>query len=268
MAPTSTSANSWMGETALEVGGGREPRRGRQGARRARRRRQREVEGAVVPGVQVDDVGHGEHRAAARRLDAADARGAAGSARGRRRRCSPSARSRPEPHDPTARRRWWSPSSTRTSTSRRCCSTRAPIRTWPTAPARRRSTPSSTCTPSAPHAGPARAEAGGRASTPKGSLKKLIAKGANPNARLQRPMLGRYHGSGDATLGEGATPFLRAAKAVDLPLMRALLDAGADPDADKEGSDQRGDARGRRSGGRAGICGRGPGAATRPRSKH
>src|SRR4030095_12434242 len=31
-----------------------------------------------------------------------------------------------------------------------------------------------------------------------------------------------------ATLGEGTTPFLRAAKAVDVRFMRALLDAGAD----------------------------------------
>src|SRR5262245_27191846 len=61
-----------------------------------------------------------------------------------------------------------------------------------------------------------------------GLLKKLIARGANLNARLQRPMLGRYHGSGDATLGEGTTPFLRAAKAVDVQFMRVLLDAGAD----------------------------------------
>ena len=61
-----------------------------------------------------------------------------------------------------------------------------------------------------------------------GVLEKLIAKGANLNARLQRPMLGRYHGSGDATLGEGTTPFLRAAKAVDVPFMRVLLEAGAD----------------------------------------
>jgi protein TANC len=41
-------------------------------------------------------------------------------------------------------------------------------------------------------------------------------------------MLGRYHGSGDATLGEGTTPFLRAAKAVDVQFMRVLLEAGAD----------------------------------------
>jgi ankyrin repeat protein len=59
--------------------------------------------------------------------------------------------------------------------------------------------------------------------------KLLVARGANPNARLQRPTLGRYHGSGDASLGEGTTPFLRAAKAVDLSMMRTLLALGADP---------------------------------------
>ena len=67
-----------------------------------------------------------------------------------------------------------------------------------------------------------------------GLLRKMISKGANPNARLMRPMLGRYHGSGDATLGEGTTPFLRAAKAVDVPFMRALLEAGADPTLTKK----------------------------------
>jgi len=48
-------------------------------ARRARRRCQPSFQGAAVPRVQVDDVGDGEHGAAARRLDAADARGASGS---------------------------------------------------------------------------------------------------------------------------------------------------------------------------------------------
>jgi ankyrin repeat protein len=67
-----------------------------------------------------------------------------------------------------------------------------------------------------------------------GLLQKLIAHGANLSARLQRPMLGRYHGSGDATLGEGTTPFLRAAKAVDLPFMKALLAGGADPTMTKK----------------------------------
>jgi len=65
-------------------------------------------------------------------------------------------------------------------------------------------------------------------------LKLLVAHGANPNVRLQRPMLGRYHGSGDATLGEGTTPFLRAAKAVDVSLMKALLAVGADPTITKK----------------------------------
>ena len=56
--------------------------------------------------------------------------------------------------------------------------------------------------------------------------RKLVAKGANANARMtkeprdgNRNMLNRI----------GATPFVMAAKSADVPLMRALLDAGADP---------------------------------------
>jgi ankyrin repeat protein len=64
--------------------------------------------------------------------------------------------------------------------------------------------------------------------------KKLLAKGAQPNTRLTRPTIGRYHGSGDNSLGEGTTPFLRAAKAVDVPMMRVLLDGGADPTLTKK----------------------------------
>jgi ankyrin repeat protein len=61
-------------------------------------------------------------------------------------------------------------------------------------------------------------------------VKMLLAKGANPNARLKRPIIGRHHTpTGDATLGEGTTPLARAAKSNDLVLMRMLLDAGADP---------------------------------------
>jgi ankyrin repeat protein len=61
-------------------------------------------------------------------------------------------------------------------------------------------------------------------------VKLLLAKGANPNARLKRPIIGRHHTpTGDATLGEGTTPLARAAKSNDLALMRMLLDAGADP---------------------------------------
>ena len=58
----------------------------------------------------------------------------------------------------------------------------------------------------------------------------LLAKGANPNARLKRPIIGRHHTpTGDASLGEGATPLARAAKSNDLEVMRLLFDAGADP---------------------------------------
>jgi ankyrin repeat protein len=61
-------------------------------------------------------------------------------------------------------------------------------------------------------------------------VKRLLAHGANPNARLKRPIIGRHHTpTGDATLGEGTTPLARAAKSNDLAVMRALLDAGADP---------------------------------------
>ena len=58
----------------------------------------------------------------------------------------------------------------------------------------------------------------------------LIAKGANVNVRLKRPIIGRHHTpTGDASLGEGTTPLARAAKSNDLQLMKILLDAGADP---------------------------------------
>jgi ankyrin repeat protein len=57
-------------------------------------------------------------------------------------------------------------------------------------------------------------------------VRKLVAKGANVNARMtkeprdgNRNMLNRI----------GATPFVMAAKSADVPLMRVLLDSGADP---------------------------------------
>jgi ankyrin repeat protein len=57
-------------------------------------------------------------------------------------------------------------------------------------------------------------------------VRRLAARGANVNARVtkeprdgNRNMLNRI----------GATPFLMAAKSADVPLMRALLDVGADP---------------------------------------
>jgi uncharacterized protein len=60
-------------------------------------------------------------------------------------------------------------------------------------------------------------------------VKRLLARAANPNAQLKSPVLQRLHTPGDPTLGEGATPFMRAAKSGDLVAMHLLLDKGADP---------------------------------------
>ena len=62
-----------------------------------------------------------------------------------------------------------------------------------------------------------------------GIIKMLLAKGANPNARLKGPILKRVYDAGDNRLGEGATPFMRAARKCDVTVMTLLLDAGADP---------------------------------------
>jgi ankyrin repeat protein len=58
----------------------------------------------------------------------------------------------------------------------------------------------------------------------------LLAYGADPNARLKAPLMQRHHTGGDPSLGDGATPFMRAAKSGDLPVMRLLLKYGADPE--------------------------------------
>jgi len=57
----------------------------------------------------------------------------------------------------------------------------------------------------------------------------LLEAGANPNARLKKPIMQRQHTFGDGSLGEGATPLMRAAKSGDVALMEQLLGAGADP---------------------------------------
>ena len=57
-------------------------------------------------------------------------------------------------------------------------------------------------------------------------VKALLAHGANVNARMTKPQPSFAGGYLDAT---GATPFLLAASANDLEMMRLLLDAGADP---------------------------------------
>jgi uncharacterized protein len=57
-------------------------------------------------------------------------------------------------------------------------------------------------------------------------VKALLAHGANVNARMTKPQPTFAGGYLDAV---GATPFLLAASANDLEMMRLLLDAGADP---------------------------------------
>jgi ankyrin repeat protein len=57
----------------------------------------------------------------------------------------------------------------------------------------------------------------------------LLKHGADPNLALRAPLLMRQHNAGDAALGAGATPLMRAAKALDIDLIKALLEGGADP---------------------------------------
>ena len=63
-----------------------------------------------------------------------------------------------------------------------------------------------------------------------GMVKVLLAHGVNPNLGLKKPIIGRHNNLvGDTSLGEGTTPLMRAVKGNDIPLMRLLLDVGADP---------------------------------------
>lgn len=61
-----------------------------------------------------------------------------------------------------------------------------------------------------------------------GLLPVLLAHGANPNAVLKSPTLTRAHTPGEPSLGEGATPLMRAAKNGDTAAMRVLMAHGAD----------------------------------------
>lgn len=65
-------------------------------------------------------------------------------------------------------------------------------------------------------------------------VKLLLSHGADPNARVTRNV--RRYGGGGGNAGSlvGATPFLLAAMAADLDVMRTLLQAGADPTATTE----------------------------------
>ena len=55
--------------------------------------------------------------------------------------------------------------------------------------------------------------------------RKLVAKGANVNAKMTRKINDDVRNN----FGPGATPFAMAAKASDLPLLKVLLELGADP---------------------------------------
>jgi ankyrin repeat protein len=57
----------------------------------------------------------------------------------------------------------------------------------------------------------------------------LLKHGANPDLRLKKPIIGRHHDSGDASMGEGTTALMRAAKSADLPVLKSLLEGGANP---------------------------------------
>jgi uncharacterized protein len=69
-------------------------------------------------------------------------------------------------------------------------------------------------------------------------IKALLAKGANPNPRVNTtPVRGFMQTSANWVNFDGQTPFLRAALAGDVTLMRLLLDHGADPNiATNDGS--------------------------------
>jgi len=69
-------------------------------------------------------------------------------------------------------------------------------------------------------------------------IRSLVDHNANVNARLTAaaPIWKLAQDMGSKTLGEGATPFMRAARSADLDLMHYLLDHGADPKlANKDG---------------------------------
>jgi ankyrin repeat protein len=58
----------------------------------------------------------------------------------------------------------------------------------------------------------------------------LLAHGADPDAQLKRPIIGRHtRNTGDPSLSKGTTALARAAKSGDATLMKVLLEGGANP---------------------------------------
>jgi len=62
-------------------------------------------------------------------------------------------------------------------------------------------------------------------------INELLEHRANVDVRLKAPILQRNHTAGDPGLGDGATPFMRAAKSGDTDVMTVLMEHGADPRA-------------------------------------
>jgi ankyrin repeat protein len=64
-------------------------------------------------------------------------------------------------------------------------------------------------------------------------IEKLLAKGARVDAplRAQVPYRTKLDRGGDGVLGIGTTPLIRAAKAADVPVIKLLLEKGANPKA-------------------------------------
>ena len=62
-------------------------------------------------------------------------------------------------------------------------------------------------------------------------VRQLLEHGADPQARLSKPIIQRQHTFGDTVLGDGATPFMRASKSGDVEIMKLLSPTGVDPHA-------------------------------------
>jgi ankyrin repeat protein len=71
-------------------------------------------------------------------------------------------------------------------------------------------------------------------------VKALLAKGANPNARLTRSLWYMSYNHCCAENTDGATPFWRAAYALDVDTMRLLVEHGADPTIATRAPERRG----------------------------